>query len=99
MNKRLVLFATVVFATSFAARAPAATITTSTLQPTGNIQISQLQEDPGGVFTRYEQVVRRSNTVSNNYRELGQTFTVTSGFTLDKISIKIWQPQFDTSGA
>jgi hypothetical protein len=74
------------------ARVQASTITVSASQPTGNIEISQLMADPGDVFTRYEQVVRRSATVSNNYRELGQTFTVTSGFTLDKISVLSLQP-------
>ncbi len=81
----------VLLAGLIAVRIDASTITTSASQPTGNIQISQLMEDPGDVFTRFEQVVRRAAT-GTNYREIGQTFTVTSAFTLDKISVRILQP-------
>jgi len=62
----------------------ASTITISASQPTQNIKISQLTSDSVEQFTK---------KATGNWRELGQTFTVTGGgFVLDKISVKFNQP-------
>lgn len=63
----------------------ASTITTSASEPTGNVEIIQniVQGD-----LPHEQIRK---TATNGWRELGQTFTVTTGFTLDKISVKFNQ--------
>jgi hypothetical protein len=84
MNK-FVLPMTVLFAGLTVHYVKASTITTSAAQPTGNIEISQLLVN--GEFP-HEQIRK---TATSGWRELGQTFTVTTGFTLDKISVKFNQ--------
>jgi hypothetical protein len=74
----------------FSAPVHGSTITTSATEPTGSVEISQttLSTDAGSPF----EAIRK--TAPNNvsaWRELGQTFTVESAFTLDKISLKVSQ--------
>jgi hypothetical protein len=87
--KCLALPLTVLLAGLVSARAEASSITTSASQPTGNIEISQLVIDPGEDNDPHEQIRK---TAAAAWRELGQTFTVTSSFVLDKISVQFNQP-------
>jgi hypothetical protein len=81
-------------------RAFGADITVSASAPTTNVEISQTTissySNPEG--GPYEAIRKTANSVSA-WREVGQTFTAASTFTLDKISLMVSQSdQFPASG-
>lgn len=67
----------------------ASNITTAASAPASNVAISQttIGLDPDSPF----EAIRKTANNANNWRVLGQTFTVESAFTLDKISLKVSQ--------
>jgi hypothetical protein len=82
--KCLALPIAVLAAGMIATRSDASSITTAVSAPSGNVEISSPTTDGS-----WEQL-RKTNTTTN-WIELGQTFTVTTAFTLDKISLLINQ--------